>query len=68
MLHTLPENHKSRWNQYLPKLVHAYNCTRSDATGFLPFYLLFGRSPRLPLNLMFGSTKPEKTGFKEYVK
>ena len=68
MLRTLPENHKSRWNQYLPKLVHAYNCTQSDATGFSPFYFLFGRSPRLPIDLMFGSTKPDKTGYKEYVK
>ena len=68
MLRTLPENHKSQWNQYLPKLVYAYNCTRSDATGFLQFYLLFGRSPRLPIDLMFGSTKPEKTGYKEYMK
>ena len=68
MLRTLPENHKSQWNQYLPKLVHAYNCTGSDTTRFLPFYLLFGRSPRLPIDLMLGSTKPEKTGYKEYVK
>ena len=62
MLHTLLENHKSQWNQYLPKFVHAYNCTRSNATGFSPFYL-FGCSPRLPIDLMFGPT-----GYKEYVK
>ncbi len=67
MLRTLPENEKRRWNQHLPKLVHSYNWTRSDATGFSPFYLLFGRSARLPIDLMFGSNKPEKTRHKEYV-
>ena len=68
LLPTLPENGKRRWEQHLPKLVHAYNCTRSDATGFPPFYLLFGRHARLPIDLMFGSNKEEKRGHKEYVK
>ena len=45
MLRTLPESYKSHWHEHLNKVVHAYNCSRNDATGYSPFYLLFGQHP-----------------------
>ena len=33
--------------------------TRNDVTGFSPFYLLFGWSPRLQVDLMFGLSRDE---------
>ena len=55
MLRAIPEKQKSRWRDHLHKVVHAYNCTRNDFTGFSPFYLVFGRNPRLPIDIMFGA-------------
>ena len=55
MLRAIPEKQKSRWRDHLHKVVHAYNCTRNDSTGFSPFYLVFGRNPRLPIDIMFGA-------------
>lgn len=69
MLRTLTDRQKSDWRQSLPKLIYAYNSTRCEATGFSPFYLLFGRPPRLPVDLLFGVT-PEigTTDHQEYMR
>ena len=52
MLRTLPEKSKSRWPESLDKLVYAYNCTTHDTTGFEPYFLMFGRHPKLPIDLI----------------
>lgn len=59
MLKTLTERQKSNWKDSLNKLTYAYNCTRSEVTGFSPFYLLCGRSPRLPVDMLFNLTSEQ---------
>ena len=54
MLGTLESSLKSDWKSYVAPLVHAYNATRHDSTGFSPFFLMFGRRPRLAVDAFFG--------------
>ena len=64
MLGTLPEKPKSTWMEQVLTLVHAYNCTRNNATGFSPYYLMFGRKPHLPIDILFGTNKADLRGHK----
>lgn len=53
MLGTLDPAQKNRWSQHISQLVHAYNCTKNESTGYSPYYLLFGREARLQVDLCF---------------
>ena len=54
MLGTLDTKQKNQWSRHIGHLVHVYNCSQNDATGYAPYYLMFGREARLPIDLSFG--------------
>ncbi|KAI3369533.1 hypothetical protein L3Q82_007743 [Scortum barcoo] len=53
MLRSLPLAAKQHWTQQIQTLTFAYNATVHETTGYAPFYLMFGRVPRLPVDMVF---------------
>lgn len=53
MLGTLQDEKKHNWSQHISQLVHAYNCTKNDATGYSPYFLMFGREAPTPCGHLF---------------
>ena len=57
----LPEAARVEWAKHIHVVTHAYNCTRSAVTGYSPYYLMFGRRPRMPVDLYFPTRNRETT-------
>ena len=53
MIDKLEEDKKACWSEHLPELLLAYNATCSTVTGYSPYYLLFGRRLRIPVDYLF---------------
>ena len=53
MIGKLEEDKKACWSEHLPELLLAYNATRFAVTGYSPYYLLFGRRSRIPVDYLF---------------
>ena len=53
MIGKLEEDKKACWSEHLPELLLDYNATCSTVTGYSPYYLLFSRRPRIPVDYLF---------------
>ena len=53
MICKLEEDKKACWSEHLPELLMAYNATCSAVTRYSPYYLLFGKRPRIPVDYLF---------------
>jgi hypothetical protein len=50
---TIYATDKTVWEPYVQAVVFAYRVSVSRATGMSPFFLCYGRDPRLPTELLF---------------
>ena len=70
MIGKLDLEKRRKWPKHIGSVLIAYNATRSQVTGYSPYFLMFGRRPRLPVDLLFPTmNKREWTRtIDEYVK
>ena len=58
------------WDEYIPASLFAYRASVNDATGYSPYFLMHGREPVLPSDIIFnpaGSEHPEGESYESYV-
>lgn len=61
MLGTLESEQKADWKSFVAPLVHSYNATKHVSTGFSPFFLMFGRHPRLAVDAYLGLNSEDQS-------
>ena len=66
MLATCAKDHPFEWEDYIRKVCMAYNSSIQSSTGYTPFYLMFGRQARLPIDVLYGTTQDSYQSHGEY--
>ena len=62
----LYDKHSTEWDLHLPALLFSYRVTPHETTGYSPAYLLYGRHPNLPTDLLFDASALRDASFKTH--
>ena len=68
MLATTIKDHGEEWEDHLAKVCFAYNTSIHKSTGFTPFYLMYGRQARIPIDLIYSTPEPSDQSQGEYAR
>ena len=68
MLAATVEEHPGDRDKHLRAVCMAYNTSVHPSTGFSPFFMMFGRQAKIPLDLVYGSTPTEEATYPEHVR
>ena len=48
-------DNQNEWDKFLDSVLFAYRTSKQASTKFSPFFLLYGREPRLPVDLIISN-------------
>ena len=51
------KKNENEWENYLDSVLFVYSTSKQASAKFSPFFLLYGREPRLPMDLIIGDCK-----------
>jgi hypothetical protein len=54
------EKYSPKWLQELPQVIWGLSTQKSQATGYSPFFLVYGSEAVLPRDIGFGATRIQK--------
>ena len=53
-LANLVSDHPEKWDEFIQKIYVVYNMSVHPTTGFTPFFFMFGRQAKLPVDMLCG--------------
>ena len=66
-LRTLGNTQQTNWPDILPGIMMAYRKTLHNSTGYSPFYMLFGREMRAPIDIGLAPREDVPKSTREYI-
>ena len=68
MLAAFASEHRDDWDLWIDSVVFAYNTSCHKSTGHSPYELIFGRTPRMPIELECGIPLANPSKHSEYTR
>ena len=67
ILFTVVDEHPQTRESHLRAVCMVYNTSIQHTTGYLPFFLMFGRKARLPIGIMYGTGQADKFSVDKFI-
>ena len=67
MLSIVMDEHPQTWESHLRAVCMMYNTSIQPTTGYLPFFLMFGRKARIPIDIMYGTGQADNFSVERFV-
>lgn len=68
MLATCAKANPANWEDHVRAVCFAYNTSSQASTGYSPFYLMYGREARLPIDLTFQNGPRQDVPLSDYAR